>query len=246
VKSLQDALAKTSLGPEYAYLSQPLTFFQKAAKKVFEWYCKALFTLYCPLQVQGRENIPESPFIFCSNHNSHMDTGVLMRCSGLPFKNFGMMAASDYFFENKSRKFFLGSLMNLIPVNRKPTYKNIVEAMAACREFTKDQSRNIIIYPEGTRSLTGQIQSFRHGAAMISSELKLPIVPVYIKGTYDSMPKGKSFMRPKRLHATIGQPIFPEQFNYENKNGKPMSGYRLLTTKLEKSILKLKEENGVN
>jgi long-chain acyl-CoA synthetase len=205
-----------------------------------------LFTLYCPLQVQGRKNIPESPFIFCSNHNSHMDTGVLMRCSGLPFKNFGMMAASDYFFENRSRRFFLGSLMNLIPVNRQSTYKNIVEAMAACREFTKDRSRNIIIYPEGTRSLTGQIQSFRHGAAMISSELKLPIVPVYIKGTYDSMPKGKSFMRPKRLHATIGQPIFPEQFNHENTNGKPMSGYRLLTAELEKSILRLKEENGVN
>ena len=246
MKSLQDALAKTSLGPEYDYLSQPLTFFQKAAKKVFEWYCKALFTLYCPLQVQGRENIPESPFIFCSNHNSHMDTGVLMRCSGLPFKNFGMMAASDYFFENRSRRFFLGSLMNLIPVNRQSTYKNIVEAMAACREFTKDRSRNIIIYPEGTRSLTGQIQSFRHGAAMISSELKLPIVPVYIEGTHDSMPKGKSFMKPGRLQATIGQPIFPEQFNHENKNGKPMSGYRLLTAELEKSILRLKEENGVN
>jgi len=130
VKSLKDALAKTKLGPEYAYLSQPLTFFERAAKKVFEWYCKALFTLYCPLQVQGRENIPQSPFIFCSNHNSHMDTGVLMRCSGLPVKNFGMMAASDYFFENKNRRLFLGSLMNLIPVNRKSTYKSMVEALS--------------------------------------------------------------------------------------------------------------------
>ena len=136
--------------------------------------------------------------------------------------------------------------MNLIPVNRKPTYKSMVEAMAACREFTKDRSRNIIIYPEGTRSLTGQLQSFKHGAAMISAELKLPIIPVYIKGTYDSMPKGKSFMRPRRLQATIGQPIFPEQFNHESKNGKPMSGYRLLTAELEQSILKLKEKNGVN
>ncbi len=136
--------------------------------------------------------------------------------------------------------------MNLIPVNRKSTYKSMVEAMAACREFTKDRSRNIIIYPEGTRSLTGQIQNFKHGAAMISTELNLPIVPVYIKGTYDSWPKGKSFMKPRRLQAAIGQPIFPEQFNHEAKNGKPMSGYRLLTTKLEKSILKLKEENGVN
>ena len=246
MKSLQDALAKISLGPEYAYLSQPLTFFQKAGKKTFELYCKTLFTLYCPLQVQGRENIPESPFIFCSNHNSHMDTGVLMLSSGLPFKNFGMMAAADYFFENRSRKFVLGSLMNLIPVNRKSTYKSMVEAMAACKEFTKDRSRNIIIFPEGTRSLTGQIQSFRHGAAMISSELKLPIVPVYITGTHDSMPKGKSFMKPGRLQATIGQPIFPEQFNHENKNGKPTSGYRLLTAELEKSILRLKEGNGAN
>ncbi len=246
MKSLKDALAKTKLGPEYAYLSQPLTLFERTAKKVFEWYCKALFTLYCPLQVQGRENIPQSPFIFCSNHNSHMDTGVLMRCSGLPVKNFGMMAAADYFFENKSRKFFLGSLMNLIPVNRKSTYKSMVETIAACREFTKDRSRNIIIYPEGTRSLTGQIQNFKHGAAMISSELSLPIVPVYIKGTYASWPKGNSFMKPGKLQAAIGQPIFPQQFHHEAKNGKPMAGYRLLTAELEQSILSLKEENGVN
>ncbi len=81
---------------------------------------------------------------------------------------------------------------------------------------------------------------------MISAELKLPIVPVYIQGTYDSWPKGKTFMKPRRLHATIGQPIFPKQFDHENKNGKPMSGYRLLTTELEKSILSLKEDNGLN
>ncbi len=136
--------------------------------------------------------------------------------------------------------------MNLIPVNRKSTYKSMVEAIAACREFTRDRKRNIIIYPEGTRSVTGKLQSFKHGTAMISAELKLPIVPVYIKGTYDSMPKGKSFMRPRRLYATIGQPILPEQFNGEHTNGRSMSGYRLLTAELEQSILRLKEENGVN
>ena len=50
VKSLQDALAKTILPPEYAYLSQPLTFFERAGKKIFEWYCWVVFTLYCPLK----------------------------------------------------------------------------------------------------------------------------------------------------------------------------------------------------
>ncbi|MFQ5606233.1 MAG: lysophospholipid acyltransferase family protein [bacterium] len=246
MKSLKDALATATLGPEYAFLSKPPSLLDNAGKKIFEWYCKALFKFYCPLEVRGRENIPDSPFIFCSNHNSHMDTGVLMVSSGLPFKKFGMMAASDYFFENSKRRLFLGSLMNLIPVNRKPTYRSMVEATAACREFTKDRTRNIIIYPEGTRSLTGEIQSFKHGAAMIAAELKLPIVPVYIEGTHESMPKGRSFMKPRRIHATIGKPIHPEKFKGAGNNGKPLSGYRLLTTELEKTILKLKEENGVN
>ncbi|MFQ5677745.1 MAG: lysophospholipid acyltransferase family protein [bacterium] len=239
MQTFHEALEHSVLERQYVHLVEQPPLFERLTKKLFEWFGHALVTIYCRLSVQGRENLPESPFIFCSNHNSHMDTVVLMVSSGLPFKRFGMMAASDYFFNGK--RTFMGLLMNLIPVNRQANFKSIVTAMVACRAFTKNGGRNLIIYPEGTRSVNGEIQSFKNGAAVIATELKLPIVPVYIKGTHESMPKGKSFIRPRKIRAIIGKPIYPEKLTHERRNGNPLANYRLLTGAVRAEICNLRE-----
>jgi 1-acyl-sn-glycerol-3-phosphate acyltransferase len=238
VNTIRAELKDTVLSAEYSYLTQrpPLT--GRLIKKIFEIYCKILFTLYCPLKVLGRENIPDSSFIFCSNHNSHMDSGVLMTASGLPFKNFAMMAAKDYFFDNEKRKYYLNLLMNLIPVDRNANRRSIIEYLAACREFTKNKTSILIIYPEGTRSRTGEMQVFKKGPAMISAELGLPIVPAFIKGTFQAWPKGKIFIKPRRIIIKIGNPIFPKDFNLSHNNSK-FSVYKDITKELEKRVREL-------
>jgi 1-acyl-sn-glycerol-3-phosphate acyltransferase len=52
-----------------------------------------------------------------------------------------------------------------------------------------------LIFPEGTRSRDGKIQSFRRGAFFLSIDSQTPVVPITIEGTYDLMPKGSSFIR---------------------------------------------------
>jgi len=108
LKTIQEALQNAKLGPEYSYLLDPPSLPGRFIKKLFELFCKAVFMSYCPLQVNGRENIPATSFIFCSNHSSHMDSGVLMGASGLPFRQFGLMAAKEYFSFVTGLMFWIG------------------------------------------------------------------------------------------------------------------------------------------
>ena len=97
--TIQAELETATLGPEYSYLVDPQPVLGRIIKKTFELYCRSLFTFYSPLTIKGRENLPSGSFIFCSNHNSHMDSGILMAAAGTGFKNFGLIAAKDYFFD---------------------------------------------------------------------------------------------------------------------------------------------------
>ncbi len=243
MSSFHSELENSVVPPEYSHVLKKPSFLSKAIKKIFEIYCKILFTFYCPLKVSGRENVPKSSsFIFCSNHNSHMDSGILMVASGLPFKNFAMMAAKDYFFGSDKRKEYLNLLMNLIPIDRDADRKSIIDYLTACREFTKIDNRSLIIYPEGTRSKTGKIQSFKKGPAMISAELGLPIVPAHIRGSFIAWPKGKLFMKPSKITIKIGKPISPKEFLSKNENdSNNFHAYRRITEELEKRVHELME-----
>ena len=228
--------------PKYSYLLGNQPFFYKVFKVLFYFYSKLVFSTYAPLSVFGKENIPKSSFIFCSNHCSHMDSAALMYAGGEDFDQYGMVAAKDYFFDNKSRNNFLSRLMNLIPADRGASRESIVRLMVACREFTSHRNRSIIIYPEGTRSLSGDMSTMKKGAAMIATELNLPIVPVYIDGTFRAYPKGVKIIRPTRVRIYIGEAIDPHRFAEENGGGRSI--YTAITTEMESRIRKMKELHG--
>ena len=243
MKTIQEALQNARLGPEYAYLLEPPSLTGRIFKKSFEVFCRLAFILYVPLKVKGRENIPGTSFIFCSNHCSHIDSGVLMGASGLPFSQFGLMAAKEYFFGNRIRRVTLNLMMNLIPIARKTNHVTIIESLAACRDFMQNGNRNIIIYPEGTRSVTGKMARFKKGPAMIATELGIPLVPAHIKGTFQAMPKGSKFMKPANLYVNIGEAIDPKGYLQNNPEATNKQIYDLITEELEKSIQQLMKEN---
>jgi long-chain acyl-CoA synthetase len=247
VASIHAELENSVVPPEYSHVLKKPSLFTKLIKKIFEIYCKILFTFYCPLKINGRENVPKhTSFIFCSNHNSHMDSGILMTASGLPFKNFAMIAAKDYFFDSNKRN-YLNLLMNLIPIERDADRKSMINYLTACKEFTKSENRNLIVYPEGTRSKTGKMQSFKKGPAMISAELSLPIVPAYISGSFKAWPKGNVFMKPQKLNIRIGKPIKPEDYICSDESSENnFQAYKKITEELEKRIHQLKSEDDRN
>jgi 1-acyl-sn-glycerol-3-phosphate acyltransferase len=174
---------------------------------MFQAFCKAFFISYCRLTVAGRDHLPASPFIICSNHTSHIDSAVLMTASALPFSSFAMLGASDYFFDSWRARFLVSRFMNVIPIDRHGQHKSLRRSLAMCEDFLRRTHGNLILYPEGTRSRNGAIQTFKKGAGLFAVDLGVPVVPAHIEGAHNILAKGKLMPRPGTVTVRFGEPI---------------------------------------
>jgi 1-acyl-sn-glycerol-3-phosphate acyltransferase len=159
-----------------------------------------------------------------------------MLATRLPFRQFGMVAAKDYFFSQSTKKKWLSLLMHLLPLNRTPTREEIEQHIDLCHQFCQEKKGVLIFYPEGTRSLTGIPKKFKKGAALYACKMQIPIVPAYIEGTFRALPKGKNWPRPSTIKVCFGKPI-------QAVNG-GLGALRKITADLESSVLQLKDING--
>ena len=225
--------------PRYRHLAQPKSILFKILSFVFDLYANTVLTFYTPVKVIGRKNIPkDSPFIFASNHNSHMDIAVLAYSTRLGYERFGFLAAKDYWFDNDFRRKFFKNFINLIPLSRRKTPESLdLEDTFTLSKGFVALNNNIIMFPEGSRGEPGVLQRFRKGTAKFSMGLNIPILPAAIIGTEKAWPKGKRFMRPTHITIKILPPIEPKDRSKltERAYNKELSSQ---TTKLEKVITK--------
>ena len=156
------------------------------------------------LKVEGKENVaPGKTYVIVSNHQSLLD--ILIVLSGLPrHTHFKFLAKKELFPIP-----FLGwhmSLAGYIPLDRK-SHESGKKAMLTARHWLR-KGVSVIFFPEGTRSLDGEIHSFKVGAFKLAQEEDLEILPLVIDGTGDAVPK-HSWMLEKttRLFLSIGKPI---------------------------------------
>lgn len=200
---------------KFSYLIEPQSLFSRIWKKIFDIYVKTVFKIYTPLTVIGREKLPDSSYIMCCNHNSHMDVALLMAASGKGFSDFGMLAARDYWFDSKLKRIATNIVMNLIPIDRKTDGERtftLNDTVALCKAFMSLNNRKLIMFPEGTRGNPGVVKRFKKGAAAFSIKLDVPIIPLYVYGSHKAWPKGKIFMRPSFIKIEIGEPIYPQNY----------------------------------
>jgi 1-acyl-sn-glycerol-3-phosphate acyltransferase len=174
---------------------------------MFQAFCRGFFFCYCPLTVEGREHLPASPFIICSNHTSHIDSAVLMTASGRPFSTFALLGASDYFFDSKRVRFVVSRFMNVIPIDRQAQAKSLQRSLAMCDDFLQRTHGNLILYPEGTRSSSGEMQAFKKGAGLFAVALGVPVVPAYIEGAHKILAKGQNVPRLGAATVRFGEPV---------------------------------------
>lgn len=174
---------------------------------MFQAFCRMFFLCYCRLRVEGREHLPVSPFILCSNHTSHIDSAVLMTASGLPFSTFAMLGARDYFFDSWRVRLIVSRFMNVVPIDRQAQHNSLRRSLAMCEKFLQRPQGNLILYPEGTRSGSGKIQTFKKGAGLFAVELGVPVVPAHIGGARNILAKGQFLPRPGAVTVRFGEPI---------------------------------------
>jgi len=155
------------------------------------------------LKVEGEENFPhDQPFIFASNHQSHLDIPCL----------FTAIPVNLHFIAKKELKKvpFIGWFLwatGMIFLDRS-NKKKAVESLDKAGEIIK-KGKNVIVFPEGTRQKDGKLGVFKKGSFMLSSKSNIPIVPVSINGTDKALPSGSKRFRPQQVTVSIGKPIAP-------------------------------------
>jgi long-chain acyl-CoA synthetase len=201
----------------------------------FGWYVfgrfVALFSrIFFGLRVSGKEKLPQKgPFILSPNHQSFLDGPVV--ASQIPWRLF-----KDMFYVGTSEIFgkglfnFLGRTFRLVPVDPD---SNLVTAMRAGALGLK-QGKNLVLYPEGERSIDGSPKKFKKGAAILSTHLKVPIYPVALEGFYDAWPRSRKLPRFSKLRVRFGDPISPPS---TEKNSEET--YRQLTEKLRDRVMEM-------
>lgn len=161
--------------------------------------------LYHRFEVVGRSHLPrEGAFVIVGNHSSHLDAPCLL--SALPLGALHRAfpaAAADYFFTSLPRTAFSGIVINALPFERKG---GGAESLEICRSLLATEGNVLILFPEGTRSTTGELGRFRSGIARIVAGTSVPVVPAYLEGAARAWPKGSPVPRPKKLVLRLGAP----------------------------------------
>lgn len=167
------------------------------------------------INIRHREKLPDSgPVVIIANHNSHLDTLVLMSLfRGKSFQKVRPVAAGDYFMKNKLLAVFSTKVMNIIPIQRKMT-KDIRGMFSPILEALEDDSI-IILFPEGSRGEAEQLSKYKSGIYYLMREVPdIEIVPVFLHGLGKALPKGSFIFVPFFVDILVG-----DSFKY-NENRK--------------------------
>ena len=166
---------------------------------------KSFLKLNNRLKIVGEKNVPKKgPFIIAPNHQSFLDGSIV--ASGLSCKTL----RNSYFFatEEHVKRPVVKSLAkrNNIIIMEKRNLKNSILKLSEVLKLGK----NVVIFPEGSRSYDGEKVPFKKTFAILSKELNMPVVPVCIRGAYDVLPRGSKWIKPKKIEVEYLPPVMPE------------------------------------
>lgn len=162
--------------------------------------------VYHRYRVAGRERLPrDRPFVMVANHASHLDALCLLSALPLGAVNRTYPAAArDYFFTSMPKVAFSAIVVNAMPFDRK---ENPRASLDLCRDLLATHGHALILFPEGTRSATGELAPFKPGIGFLTAGTNVPVVPCYLDGAYRAWPKGAWIPRPRKLELRVGAPM---------------------------------------
>ncbi len=165
------------------------------------------------LEVHGTGNIPESGgCLLASNHASYLDP-PLIGCA-IKHRTVQFMARRSLF-RFKPFGWFLRQV-GTVPID---PGRGDLSALRTGIRLLKE-GKMLCLYPEGTRTYDGRLQKAKGGIGLMIARAKVPVVPAYIDGSYEALPRRAKILKPKKVHVYYGPPIPPDELPVR-QDGKP-------------------------
>ncbi|MDX6380281.1 MAG: long-chain acyl-CoA synthetase, partial [Rubrobacteraceae bacterium] len=170
------------------------------------------------LRAEGLENLPErGPFVITPNHVSYLDSFVVAAALdyGLLRRTYwaGWTGAA---FSNPLNR-FVSRLAQTVPID--PDRAGVSSLAFGAAVLKRE--KNLVWFPEGERSPTGRLQPFKPGIGMLLNHFRVPVVPVFIHGTGEAMPRGKALVRPAKITVVFDKPLEVSDLEQQGEDGQP-------------------------
>jgi len=190
----------------------------------------ALMRWWFGLRVTGAEHVPpEGPTLIVSNHQSVLDPPII---GGAAPRQIYFMAKAELF-----RIPLFGRLikaLNARPVRREGSDPRALKEAARLL----DEGKALLVFPEGTRSLDGSLAEAKPGVGMLAVMSGAPVVPAYVSGTLEALPKGAARPRRSQVSVRFGPALHFKVLSGEGRKDR----YREAAHEMMRAIAYLKEQ----
>lgn len=197
---------------------------------------KIILKTFFRLKAAGLHNLPEKgPYIIAPNHASYLDAFCIG--GALPSKLFTdlySLGVQEYFVGGLRGSF--ARVAHVIPIDTE-AYLNKAMQLSS---YVLRKGKSLLIFPEGGRSFDGELMEFKKGVGILSVELNVPVVPVYIEGSFQALPRTAKWPKFTGIKVKFGKPLYPSEIE-ESKKLSDMDVYQFFMHEVRRRVRQLKE-----
>jgi len=227
VKPAKDIIKKVNLTPNRMTILGMLLFAE---------ILHLVFKVIWGLKVYGTENIPRSgKCILCVNHGSYLDAFIVEAAMPASLRKGVFFVGFRAYFEQP----FIRNIIKYIRVIPIDPGMHFVEAMRASSYVLKND-KIVCIFPEGQRTIDGDIKEFKKGVGILAKELNIALLPVLITGSYESWPRTNSLPRIHPIKITFGRPFDFEELKKEGLRLGAKDDYEAISFGIREEVIKLR------
>ncbi len=203
---------------------------------LFTGILRLVFRTIWRLKIFGTENIPKTgKCILCVNHGSYLDGFIVAASVPAGLRKNLFLIGFGAFFDH----FLIRNIIKYIGVIPIDPGTHLVEAMQASSHVLKN-GKIVCIFPEGERTIDGEVKEFKKGVGILAKELDVPLIPVRITGSYESWPRTKRFPRPYMITITFGRPFNFDELKKEGLKSGAKDEYEAIAFGIREEVIKLK------
>jgi long-chain acyl-CoA synthetase len=201
-------------------------------------WLKVLFRLAFDLKIYGRQRLGPGSYILCPNHGSFLDGFLLFAAVPQALRSRLHFLGYNNYFDGPVVK-DIAKYMHVVSVN---SARHLIPAMQVSAYILRHRGA-LGIFPEGARTLTGELRPFKKGVAVLAQEVGVPLVPVYIHGSYRAWGPNARFPRPTPIQISFGRAFSPDLLAKTGRALKPGSQtYEAIILGLRQEVLNLRDE----
>jgi len=198
-----------------------------------------IFKLFWRLKLNGIENLPkDKPFILCANHSSFLDGFLIGTVVPTWLQKKLYIISLRTYLEAPMIKNAI-KIARIIPID---TAAQLIDALQASTYILK-HNKVVCIFPEGARSIDGKVQPFKKGIGILAQELNIPVIPVYIDGSYQAWPRGKRFPSLYPLSISFGKSQSASSLKKIGYRQNAKDDYDAIAIGLRDTVIQLHTEN---